>query len=353
MKSRIDNVFISGADGELGSQIMKSLLEMPSLHRHLPNITVYAGVSVHNENISSSQLEERDTMAMVVNVDPINNPEAIVHSLSNVSKLLLLIDPLSGKLTQNDTLSFARGYINAAKEANVEHIIFPTPFTKLDTPFTPPLTPTDEKDETESSINNNNNNNSYRDQFELVESMLKETFPSSQITILRYPGVLNQHLLLFSRHIIEHSKIPLIDNPSMIFECCDISDVVRAICNILYCPVQRHGGKIYKITGPNLLTTDEIAVKASLGLGRTITPDFLPNNQLYEILSEVIPGKEEVAYLLELWGLQGKNYINGSYNSGGARRVQVTRDLEMITGGPGKSLRDFFVNNRATFCDKI
>ncbi|CAG8433172.1 9573_t:CDS:2 [Diversispora eburnea] len=328
---------------------------MPTLHRHLPNITVYAGVNVHNDKISSLNLEERRG-AMVVNVDPINNPEAIVHPLSNVSKLLLLIDPLSGKLTRNDILSYARGYINAAKEANVEHIIFPTPFTKLDTPHTPPLTPTDEKGETmtttESSIINNNNI-SYRDQFESVELMLKETFPPSQITILRYPGVLNQHLLLFSHHIIEHSKIPLIDNPSTIFEFCDMGDLVRAICNILYCPVQRHGGKMYKITGPNLLTTDEIAVKASLGLGREITPDFLPNNQLYQILSEVIPSKEEVAYLLELWGLQEKNYINGSYNSGGTRRVQVTRDLEMITGVSGTSLRDFFVNNRATFCNKI
>src|SRR6266513_5620656 len=162
-------------------------------------------------------------------------------------------------------------YINAAKEANVEHIVFPTPFAKSVTPYSPPPTPTEE--------NNNDNeesNRSYRSQFDSIESLLKETFQSSQITILRYPGVLHQHLLFFAKYIIERSTIPLIDNPQMTFECCDISDVARSCCHILYCPPQRHGGKEYKITGPNLLTIDEIGSKASLGLGRDIKIELMP-----------------------------------------------------------------------------
>jgi nucleoside-diphosphate-sugar epimerase len=227
-------------------------------------------------------------------------------------------------------------YINAAKQANIEHIVFPTPFSKLDTPYSPPLTPIDDKDKEELA----NATRSYRNQFEAIETMLQKSFSQSQITILRYPGVLNQHLLYFANYIIEKSKLPSI-NSHMIFECCDLNDVVRALCHILFCPVERHGGKEYKITGPNLFTIDEIAVKASLGLKREIDVEFMSIKQLRDVLMETTTDKEEVAYLLELWGLQG--YL------GASRKVQVTRDLEIITGSSGKSLREFFENSYSAF----
>jgi hypothetical protein len=214
--------------------------------------------------------------------------------------------------------------------------VFPTPFSKLDTPYSPPLTPIDDDNEERTNVSR-----SYREQFEAIETMLRESFSQSEITILRYPGVLNQHLLYFASYITEKSKMPLIDNSYITFECCDISDVVRASCHILVSPVQRHGGKEYKITGPNLLTTDEIAIKASLGLKREIKVEFMPIKQLKNVLMETTPDKEEVAYLLELWGLQG--YL------GNARKVQVTRDLEIITGKTGKSLREFFESSYDAF----
>lgn len=333
MQSR-NAIHVAGADGELGASIVRGLLEMKNLYPNLQNVPIYAGV--HHETIQSSTvLTERD--ALVVEIDPANEPESVVYSLKKVSKLLLLVDPLSGEITRKDVLAFARGYINAAKEAGVEHIIFPTPFVKLNIPCSPPLTPTEESDERRDI----GSFRPYRDQFETIESLLKENFQSSQVTFLRYPGVLNQHFLYFASYIIEKSKIPLIDNPHVIFECCDISDVVRAICHILYCPVQRHGGKEYKITGPNLLTNNEISTKASLALGREIGVDLLPIKELRQTFLDVTNDKEEVAYLLDLWGLQGQ--------IGAAQKVQVTRDLEMITGGTGRSLREFFENNSSAF----
>src|SRR6266542_1615601 len=150
-------------------------------------------------------------------------------------------------------------YINAAKQADIKHVVFLTPFSKLDTPYSPPLTPIDDDDKEHTNVMR-----SYREQFEAIESILRESFSPSEITILRYPGVLNQHLLYFAKYIMEKSKMPLIDNSHMTFECCDMSDVVRASCHILV-GLQRHGGKEYKITWPNLLTSDEIAIKDSLG----------------------------------------------------------------------------------------
>ncbi|CAG8598871.1 16329_t:CDS:2 [Dentiscutata erythropus] len=324
-------IHVSGADGDLGTLIVRSLLEMPNLHSHLSNTPVHAGV--HRETMKSIELEERG--ALVFEVEPITQPESIVRILNSASKLLLLIDPLSGEITRKNLLAFAEGYINAAKEANVEHIIFPTPFAKVDAPYSPPLTPSDDSEDYAIP------NRSYRDLFEIIESTLKNSFDASQITIIRYPGVISQHLLRFSRYICEKSQIPMIDNPNAIFECCDVSDIVRALCYVLYCPVQRYGGKEYKITGPNLLTTQEIAVKASLGLGREIKVELMSIRQLQRMLMDITSNREVAAYLLELWGLQG--YV------GASRRAQVTRDLEIITGGAGKSLREFFENNREDF----
>ncbi|RIA91229.1 hypothetical protein C1645_124292 [Glomus cerebriforme] len=335
-------IHVAGADGELGASIVKGLLEMPYLYPRLPDIPVYAGV--HHETVQSSTVLSISN-ALVVEVDPVNHPDSTVHALKQVSKLLLLFDPLSGVIRQNDVFAFAKGYfflyihnryINAAKQANIEHIVFLTPFSKLDTPHSPPLTPIDDDDEDRTNITR-----SYREQFEAIESLLQESFSPSQITILRYSGVLNQHLLYFAKYIIEKSKMPLIDNSHMTFECCDMSDVVRASCHILVSPIQRYGGKKYKITGPNLLTTDEIAIKASLGLKREISVEFMPIKQLKKVLMEMTSDKEVVAYLLELWGLQ--TYL------GATRKVQVTRDLEIITGSTGKSLREFFENSYAAF----
>jgi hypothetical protein len=67
----------------------------------------------------------------------------------------------------------------------------------------------------------------------------------------------------------------------------------------------------------------------------------MPIKLLKKVLMETTPDKEEVAYLLELWGLQG--YL------GAARKVQLTRDLEIITGSTGKSLREFFENSYSAF----
>ncbi|CAB4407527.1 unnamed protein product [Rhizophagus irregularis] len=322
-------IHVSGADGMLGDSIVKGLLEMPKLYPRLQNsnFQVYAGV--HHET------EQPSTNALVVKVDPVNNPDSAIHALKQASKLFLLIDPLSGEIRQKDALAFAKGYINAAKQANIEHIVFPTPFSKYEAPYSPPLTPVDDDNEERTNMR------SYREQFEAIESTLLESFSRSEITILRYPGVLNQHLLYFANYITEKSKMPLIDNSYMTFECCDISDVVRASCRILVSPIQSHGGKEYKITGPNLLTTDEIAIKASLGLKREIKVEFMSIKQLKNVLMETTSDEEEVAYLLELWGLQG--YL------GTARKVQVTRDLEQITGSTGKSLREFFENSYDDF----
>lgn len=79
---------------------------MQNLHLHLQKIPVYAGVSYQTIQ-SSIILEKKGTIA--VDIDPINKPETVIHALNNVSKLLLLVDPLGGEITRNDAFTFAKG----------------------------------------------------------------------------------------------------------------------------------------------------------------------------------------------------------------------------------------------------
>jgi hypothetical protein len=74
---------------------------MPILYPRLPNFPVYAGV--HHET------EQSSTNALVVKVDPVLNPDSAVLALKQASKLLLLVDPLSGEIRQKDALAFAKG----------------------------------------------------------------------------------------------------------------------------------------------------------------------------------------------------------------------------------------------------
>jgi len=80
---------------------VKGLLEMQILYPHLPNFPVYAGVHYETEQSSTNALD--------VKVDPVNNLDSVVHALKQVSNLLLLVDPLSGEIRQNDVLPFAKG----------------------------------------------------------------------------------------------------------------------------------------------------------------------------------------------------------------------------------------------------
>src|SRR6478609_4572186 len=89
-------------------------------------------------------------------------------------------------------------FIDAAKEARVEHVIFLTPFTPLD-PISPPASPGSEQHS--SATATPVIYGSYRSQFMLIESYLHSQFDNNGITILRYPGVLHQHLLVFSKYI--------------------------------------------------------------------------------------------------------------------------------------------------------
>ncbi|GAN11460.1 hypothetical protein MAM1_0615d11023 [Mucor ambiguus] len=315
-------IFVSGADGDKGYAIVKKLLETPNLLNLDPQ-PVYAGV-INTRSELSQEMSSLGATTLDLNV--LENYEAVVDMLRKVVKLILVIDPLNRRITRDNMFQYGKLLIDAAKAANIQHVIFLTPFSKLD-PLTPPSTPL--RTVKQPSM-------SYRSQFMLMQTYLQSVFSREMTTILCYPGILHQHLIVFKDYIQQHNAIPLpnkyLENS---VESSNLDDIARAAAYVAYSPTTRHGGKEYKLTGPQLLTLKEVCSNILHGLGRNIQVDTMDIYRLRGILTESIGSRNHADFLLEIWGLQKQQQLLGR------RRLEITRDLEALTGQSGKTLLEY------------
>lgn len=223
---------------------------------------------------------------------------------------------------------FFNRFIDAAKEAHVEHVIFLTPFTPLDG-MSPPDTPKEDEQVNQDILSSP----SYRTQFMLIEDYLHSEFDNNKITILRYPGVLHQHLLVFSKYIAKHNAFPLPDQHLEItVESCNMIDIARATACVAHSPTLRHSKNSYKISS-GLLTLEEVSQRVLSSLERENSINRIDQDALKGIIAESIGNEDHATFLMEMWGIQQK--LTG-------RRLEITRDLEALTGQSGKSLNEYF-----------
>ncbi|KAI8099015.1 uncharacterized protein BX664DRAFT_320180 [Halteromyces radiatus] len=320
-------IFVTGADGDKGIAIVQQLVNLPSQHKHLPEYPVYGGLA--DATTTRAQTLEK-IGAKVVAFDIFSEPHKATEALQGVAKLCLLIDPLNDRMTRNNVLQFGKTFIDAAKEANVNHIIFLSPFSPKDPS---PLLNDDVDDD-------NNNNNmclhrpSFYYQFMCIESYLLQQLDQDRVTILRYPGILHQHLMVFRHYVAEHDAFPLLDLDYTV-ESCNLTDIARATGYIAHSPTPRHAGDIYKITGPQLLTLHEVSQRMFSGLQRNHAVNRMDLTTLRQILYDSVRNDDHVGFLLEMWGLQQKK-----------RRFEITRDLELLTGKSGILLKEFFEDDQ-------
>ncbi|KAI8646438.1 hypothetical protein BD408DRAFT_410227 [Parasitella parasitica] len=319
------SIFVSGADGDKGVAIVQQLLQLPAQHKHLCPQHVYAGLP---DATTPRAKSIKGLGAQVIAFDIFNDHEAAVEALTDITKLCLLIDPLSERMQRSNAYSYGKAFIDAAKEAHVEHIIFLTPFTPLDA-VSPPASPNSEQQATPAPVSYG----SYRSQFMLIESYLHSQFDNNRITILRYPGVLHQHLLVFSKYIAQHNAFPLPDKHLEItVESCNMYDIARATACVAHSPTLRHSRNAYKISS-SLLTLEEMGQRVLSGLQRENTINRMDSATLQQIICDSIGNEDQAIFLMEMWGLQQK--LSG-------RRLEITRDLEALTGQSGKSLNEYF-----------
>jgi hypothetical protein len=98
-------IYVSGADGEKGSDIVQHLLDLPQRHPHLPPYPVFAGVP--DASTSNAQFLQRKG-AHLVEFDILEQPEKAVLALQGMAKLILVMDPLGGRITRNNAFDYAR-----------------------------------------------------------------------------------------------------------------------------------------------------------------------------------------------------------------------------------------------------
>ncbi|KAK4518462.1 protoplasts-secreted [Mucor velutinosus] len=315
-------IFVSGADGDKGYAIVKKLLDTPNLLRLDPQ-PVYAGV-IDTESELSQEMGSLGANVLYLNV--LENYDKAVDALKNAAKLILVIDPLNKRMAQDNLFRYGQLLIDAAKAADIQHIIFLTPFSKLDR-LTPPSTAfTAEKQPP----------TTYRSQFMLVQTYLESVFNSNMTTILCYPGILHQHLLVFKHYIQQHNAFPLpYKCLESSVESSNLDDIARAAAYIAHSPTSRHGDKEYKLTGPQILTLKEVCSNVLHGLGCSIQVDTMDVYHLRDILVESMGAQNHADFLLEIWGLQKQQQLQGR------RRFEITRDLEALTGQSGKTLLEY------------
>ncbi|KAI7860753.1 hypothetical protein BDC45DRAFT_4479 [Circinella umbellata] len=178
----------------------------------------------------------------------------------------------------------------------------------------------------------------YRSQYMMIETYLRTQ--CENCTILRYPGILYEHLRVFRKYIFENNAFPVSgQHLEFAIESSSMADIAQGTACIAYAPTTRHRNNVYKLTGPQLLTLEEVSARVLTCLQRDDAElNLIDLNALEQILYESIGNKEHVAFLLEVWGLQQKSMAGG--------RFEITRDLEALTGQSGKTLNEYFEDDK-------
>ncbi len=106
----------------------------------------------------------------------------------------------------------------------------------------------------------------------------------------------------------------------------DVAEVVTAVL----CAPQDHLGKVYELTGPATLGTDELAEQYSKALGRPITAVRPPDEDWLEVLSEAGLPPHVEQHITTMARLHREDRYNRS-----------THDVEDIIGHPAQTVRQY------------
>lgn len=105
------SIYVSGADGEKGAHIVQHLLDLPQRHPHLPPYPVYAGVP--NASTPNAQAL-KNKGAHLIEFDIFEQPEKAVDALQGMAKLVLVVDPLSDRITRNNAFNYATAWVTSS-----------------------------------------------------------------------------------------------------------------------------------------------------------------------------------------------------------------------------------------------
>ena len=278
----VNTIFVSGATGNMGKEVVKQLVSKGA--------QVRAGVHSHEK---AGILKEMG--AEVVSVD-LNNVNSIQTALDNVEKAFSL-SPLVPNLAE-----LSANFVKAAKLAGVKYIVRASGMG-ADSPQAITL------------------GRWHRDAEKTVESS------GIAYTLIR-PNSFMQNYINFASHTIKSQNtfyFPQGDGKISLIDVRDIAAVVVALLT-----KDGHEGKAYTLTGPEAVSNYQIAGILSHVTGRTINYVDLPEAAARQGMKEMGMPETIVEALLELSAIIKAGYTGA-----------VSPAVEQITGRQPFSFEQF------------
>jgi uncharacterized protein YbjT (DUF2867 family) len=175
-------------------------------------------------------------------------------------------------------------------------------------------------------------------QAERCEKILREVLPAVALTVIRGAW--------FSQNFSEGELVGPVLSGEIAFpagrvaepfvDADDIADVAVAVL-LDRSPGQPHAGKIYELTGPRLLTFDEVAAEISRASGRPVHYRPVTKEEYAAALSAVLP-PDYASFLADLFAqvLDGRNAC-------------LSGDVERILGRKPRDFSDYVAANADTW----
>jgi uncharacterized protein YbjT (DUF2867 family) len=284
-----DTILVTGATGNVGSQVVKQLSSFSGIVR--------AAVQSKNraDNIKNTKPE-------LVEMN-FNNSETIEAAFKGIQKLFLLTPFVP------DMVEMSKNLIREAKKANVNHIVKQSAFGS----------------DLEDGITMNK-----------LHRQVEEAIESSRInyTFLR-PMSFMQNYLGLSKSIKSQGVFyaPLLDSRTSFVDLRDIADVaVEALTK------SGHENKAYNITGPEAVSNYDIANILSKTTGRKITYVNISDDDARKGMKENGMQEWTINALMELYNFQKAG-----------KTSHVSLDVERVTNRKPISFEQFAKDYSETF----
>jgi uncharacterized protein YbjT (DUF2867 family) len=281
-------ILITGANGTFGGHVAKAVLER--------------GVS--SLRLASSSLEKLKSnfgdKAELVSFDW-NKPESFASILAGVESVYLIAPPFS--TTFDETTGH---FIEAAKTANVKHIVLTTAY----------------------GMDAAEGTSGYKSEQLLINSGVS-------YTILR-PNFIFQNFVNYDLDFIKNG-ITFFPSGTGSTSYIDIQDIASVSAEVLINPDQ-YTDQALTLTGSEALTHDQMAAMLSTALGREI--------------KNMNPSEEEYKSTLKSHGVPAQVYdfmavLYGAIKAG--HMVQATNVVKQLTGKEPISFKSFIESNRTVF----
>lgn len=280
-------VLVVGAAGQTGKHILKALIEDKEA-----KWTPLAGIFAQDKEEQERSLSKFENVTRVV-MDW-HNEEQMVQNLRDVDEVVLVLPPTA------DKKAVMQACIRAIHAARVKFTVMISMYG------------VDERDFV------------FGQMYHEVEASLKSEAEFRAHCIVR-PQYYVQNVLLL-RDMIKKGQLPFPIGGGR-FAPIDADDVGQAVCTILKNPIQ-HSGKVYNLTGPAALTSEEMAKTFSELTGQEVKVNDSTSIAKAH-LKQAIPSAELLG-VLELYQVIADGKLG-----------ETSPDLEHLLGRRGCSLEQW------------